>query len=56
MSFTTLLYDVSDRIATITLNRPERLNAINDELPRELREAVEMADRDKNVHVIVLQG
>lgn len=56
MSFNTLLYEVADRVATITLNRPERLNAINDELPRELRLAVEAADADPGVHVIVLQG
>lgn len=56
MSFSTLLYEVADRVATITLNRPERLNAINDELPRELRLAVEAADADPDVHVIVLQG
>ena len=56
MNFSTLLYQVSDRIATITLNRPERLNAINDQLPGELRRAVELADADPDVHVIVLQG
>jgi len=56
MDFSTLLYEVTDRVATITLNRPERLNAINAELPRELREAVETAERDSDVHVILLQG
>ncbi len=56
MNFETLLYSVEDRVATITLNRPERLNAINESLPRELREAVEKADADGSVHVIVLQG
>lgn len=56
MDFTTLLYSVADRVATITLNRPERLNAINDELPRELRAAVEKAEADADVHVIVLCG
>ena len=56
MQFSTLLYDVSDRVATITLNRPERLNAINAQMPGELRRAVEAADEDRNVHVIVLKG
>ena len=56
MTYRTLLYEVQDRIATITLNRPERLNAINRELPGELRAAVTEADRDNGVHVIVLQG
>jgi enoyl-CoA hydratase len=52
----TVRYESAARIATITLNRPERLNAINSALPRELRAAVERADRDSEVHVIVLQG
>lgn len=52
----TVLYDVRDRVATLTLNRPERLNAINAELPGDLRAAVERADADPSVHVIVLQG
>jgi enoyl-CoA hydratase/carnithine racemase len=56
MAFSTLLYRVDDRVATITLNRPERLNAINDAMPRELRLAVERAEADSDVHVIVLQG
>ncbi|MFK7830767.1 MAG: crotonase/enoyl-CoA hydratase family protein [Congregibacter sp.] len=52
----TILYEVSGRVATLTLNRPERLNAINTALPGELREAVERADADAAVHVIVLTG
>ncbi|MFK7987812.1 MAG: crotonase/enoyl-CoA hydratase family protein [Sandaracinaceae bacterium] len=56
MDFETLLYSVSGRVATLTLNRPSRLNAINDVLPRELRSAVERAEADPDVHVIVLTG
>lgn len=56
MDFTTLTFEVADRVATITLNRPDRLNAINDEMPGELRQAVEKANRDDDVHVIVLTG
>ena len=56
MKFETLLYEVNDRVAVITLNRPQHLNAIIDPMPRELRRAVEAADADANVHVIVLQG
>ena len=44
------------RIARITLNRPERLNAINSTLPGELRRAVQQAEADDEVHVIVLAG
>ena len=54
--FTTLTLDVSGRIATITLNRPGRLNAINSEMPAEIRAAVEAANDDDRVHVIVLRG
>jgi enoyl-CoA hydratase/carnithine racemase len=56
MPFETILYAVDQRIATITLNRPKVLNAINAPMPAELRRAVEMADADADVHVIVLQG
>ena len=56
MRFKTLLYSVEGRIARITLNRPARLNAINRDMPHEIRLAVEEANRDDNVHVIVLSG
>ena len=55
-TFTALTYTVAGRIATITLNRPERLNAINGAMPGEIRAAVEAANADDAVHVIVLQG
>jgi len=56
MTFQTLLYETRDRIATLTLNRPERLNAIGAHTGRELREAVARANADDAVHVIVLKG
>ncbi|MFT6646595.1 crotonase/enoyl-CoA hydratase family protein [Pseudophaeobacter arcticus] len=43
-------------IARLVLNRPERFNAINDDLPGELRTAVEWAEDNDEVHVIVLEG
>ena len=52
----TLTYDARDRIARITLNRPDRLNAIGAGTGRELREAVERANADDGVHVIIVQG
>ncbi|MDA8262399.1 MAG: crotonase/enoyl-CoA hydratase family protein [Actinomycetota bacterium] len=54
--FETLLYEIRDRRAYLTLNRPERLNAITLEMAREIRIAVEMANDDPRVHVIVAQG
>jgi enoyl-CoA hydratase len=56
MAFETLLYGTHERVATITLNRPERFNAIEQRMPREIRDAVEQADRDPDVHVIVVKG
>jgi len=44
------------RIARLRLNRPERLNAINMEMPAEIRAAVEWAEVDEEVHVIVVEG
>ena len=55
-AFSTLALEVDGRIATITLNRPERLNAINGAMPGEIRAAVEAANADDRVHVIVLRG
>jgi enoyl-CoA hydratase len=51
-----VLYERDGRLARITLNRPEKLNAINEEMPRALADAVEQANRDAAVHVIVLAG
>ena len=58
-AFGTLLYhrDIKNsRIARITLNRPERLNAISPQMPSEIRRAVELANADDEVHVIIVQG
>jgi enoyl-CoA hydratase len=54
--FQTLRYETRDRKAYITLSRPERLNAIDDRMPGEIRVAVERADADPDVHVIILAG
>lgn len=54
--FTTLTYETRDRKAYVTLNRPDRLNAIDDHMPREIRRAVELANDDPEVRVIVLSG
>ena len=56
MSFETLLYEAAEEIATITLNRPERLNTIVPPMPDELEEAIGRATRDPGVKVIVLRG
>ena len=55
-TFTTLTYEVRDAKAYLTLNRPERLNAIDDVMPGEIRTAVEQANSDDDVRVIVVAG
>ena len=51
-----VLYKADGRIARITLNRPEVMNAIDDDLPADLAAAVARADADPEVHVMVLSG
>ena len=55
-TFKTLTYEVTGRIARITLNRPERGNGITLEMPAELAACVERANLDPTVHVIALAG
>jgi enoyl-CoA hydratase len=52
----TIIYEVTDRIARITLNRPQRGNGITRSLVGELERCVEQADLDPAVHVILLAG
>ncbi|MFK7754759.1 MAG: enoyl-CoA hydratase-related protein [Sedimentitalea sp.] len=52
----TVIYEKDGRIGRIVLNRPDVMNAINDDLPRELEEAVQRADNDPEVHVMILSG
>jgi enoyl-CoA hydratase len=56
VSYETLIYDVDGPIATITLNRPERLNTIVPPMPWEVEDAVTEAVRDEAVKVIVVRG
>ncbi len=52
----TILYEVEGRVATVTLNRPEKLNAITAQLQDELLEALEEAEADPKVHVAIVTG
>ncbi len=52
----TMTYEVTDRVARITFNRPEKGNAIVADTPLELSALVERADLDPNVHVILVSG
>ena len=51
-----ILYEVSEKIAVITLNRPDRMNAWTQVMERDVRHAMEAAAVDDNVRVIVLTG
>ena len=56
MAYEQILHTVADQIATITLNRPDKLNAWTATMEREVRSAVEQAETDDTVRVIVLTG
>jgi enoyl-CoA hydratase len=56
MPYETILYEPSGGIARITLNRPEKLNAISWGMQEELQRALWQADRDPAVHVVTLRG
>ncbi len=56
MRLETLTYESSDRVARITLNRPDRGNGITPRMPAELAECVERANLDPEVHAIALAG
>ena len=51
-----VIFDKDGRIGRISLNRPEKLNAIDDDVPGLLQDAVLVAEHDPNIHVIVLSG
>ncbi|MBX5439833.1 MAG: enoyl-CoA hydratase/isomerase family protein [Thermoflavifilum sp.] len=56
MPFSSLLYEVKDRVAYITLNRPEKRNALNPQLVAEIKQALADARHDEAVKLIVLQA
>jgi len=56
MAYSQILFEVSEGIATITLNRPDRLNAWTGTMGAELRDAMTVADADKEVRAIILTG
>ena len=55
-SFTEIRYDVADRVATITLDRPDRLNAFTGRMMREVIEAMDLVDADDGVRTAVFTG
>jgi enoyl-CoA hydratase/carnithine racemase len=56
MSYETLRYEIADRILTLTLNRPERMNAFTGRMAEELLHAFDQADADDTVKVVIVTG
>lgn len=56
MAYTFLKYEVTEGVATITLNRPDVYNALNDEITYELQDALKAVAKDEKVRVVVLTG
>ncbi|RLI42345.1 crotonase [Candidatus Bathyarchaeota archaeon] len=56
MQFQYVIYEKSERIATITLNRPEALNAFNKDVVEEILKALEDAENDEKIRVVILTG
>ncbi|MDH3251746.1 MAG: enoyl-CoA hydratase-related protein [Ignavibacteria bacterium] len=56
MAYQTILYDVDRTVLTITLNRPDVYNALNEQMKKELNEAFKQAEGDTGVRCIVLRG
>lgn len=54
--FETILYDVSEGIATITLNRPDKMNAFTAQMRVDICEALDLADADDDVRVVIFTG
>lgn len=56
MAYTQLLYEVTDHVATITLNRPDQLNAFTNVMMRELLAAFDEVDADDDVRAVIVTG
>ncbi|WP_299286919.1 enoyl-CoA hydratase-related protein, partial [Thermoflexus sp.] len=56
MAYETLQYEVQEGIATITLNRPDVLNAFNEQMFRELQDVLRAVERDEAVRVVIVTG
>jgi enoyl-CoA hydratase/carnithine racemase len=56
MAYETIRYEVAERILTITLNRPDKLNAFNAMMQQEIIEAFDAADKDDDIRAIIVTG
>ena len=56
MAYSQILYDVADKVATITLNRPEKMNALSQELMYEFNDALHDMEANHDIRVIIVKG
>ncbi len=56
IQYETILYELEDKVLTLTLNRPDKLNAFNGPMLKELLDALDKADADDNVRAIIVTG
>ncbi len=56
MSFETIKYEVNEGIATLTFNRPEVFNSLNEEMHAELKQALGQVKKDKSIRVLIITG
>ncbi len=56
MDYSTILYELEDKVLTLTLNRPDKLNAFTRDMMHELIDAFDRADADDDVHAIIVTG
>ena len=56
MNYKNLLLDINEHIAVLTLNRPDKLNALNHETLVELQQALEFLKNDANIFVVIITG
>ncbi len=56
LQYETILYDVEDKVLTLTLNRPDRLNAFNGQMLKDLLDALDKADADDDIRAIIVTG
>jgi len=56
MTFSTVQFDMADRVASVTLNRPDKRNALNAELVADLHQALRLGEADARTRVLILRG
>src|SRR5260370_9357229 len=56
MAYETIKYELAEQILTITLNRPDKLNAFNGTMQKELIDAFDAADKDDDIRAIIVTG